>query len=109
MEQKVDTGAFYLTFKRTKLRYGDNAMDYFNHPFAIGGKIRLLDDVHLDGPLSEVSLTSDFEGIDLTSKKGKKNAVNREIIEEIKLAAGVEIFDFDKGLKGKKNKKDKAA
>lgn len=106
VEQKLDTGAYYLTFKRTKIRYAESNMEYFNHPFAVGGKIRLLDDVHLEHPISEISLSSDFEGIDLNTKKGKRNAVEREIIEEIKAAAGAEIFDFDKAAK-KKKKKDK--
>lgn len=108
VEQKMSTGAYYLTFKRTKLRYGDSPVEYFNHPFAIGGKIKLLDDVHLDSPISELSLSTDFEGIDLNSKKGKKNATDRAIIDEIKAAAGAEIFNFDKKVKKKKKDKDAA-
>lgn len=77
-------------------------MDYFNHPFAKGGRIRLMDDFYLENSLSEISLSTDFDGIELSGKKGKKNAVMREVHKEIMMAAGSEIFDFNKSVKKKK-------
>lgn len=107
VEQKRDTGEYFLTFKRTKIRYRDPYnVEYFNHPFAVGGRIKLMDDFLSDKKLSEISLSSDFEGIDLSGKKGKKNAVERDMVKEIVSAAGAEVFDFSKAQKkkGKKNK-----
>ncbi len=101
VEQKRGTDDYYLTFKRTKLRYKDlYNVDYFNHPFAKGGRIKLVNDVNMKKSLSELSLSSDFEAIDLESKRGKKNAVNRDVNKEIMSAAGSDVFDFNKG-KGK--------
>ncbi|WP_253264347.1 DnaB helicase C-terminal domain-containing protein, partial [Brevibacillus sp. MCWH] len=74
VERKRSTGQYYLTFKRVKIRYRDpNDLGYFNHPFEIGNRIRLLDDIHLETSLSEESLSSDFDAVDLSSsgKKGK--------------------------------------
>lgn len=79
-------------------------VDYFNHPFAKGGRIRLVDDLNLKKSLSELSLASDFEGINLDGKKGKKNAVMREVDKQIMSAAGSDVFDFAKA----KSKKDAA-
>ncbi len=60
----------------------------------------------MDKKLSEVSLSSDFEGIDLSGKKGKRNAVEREMVKEIISAGGAEVFDFSKAQKKKKKDKD---
>lgn len=109
VEQKRGTDEYYLTFKRTKLRYKDPYdVDYFNHPFAKGGRIKLIDDLNLNRTLSELSLSSDFDGIDLDGKKGKKNAVMREVHKEIMSAAGPDVFDFDKAKRKKDKKKQKS-
>lgn len=93
VEKKRETGQYYLTFKRVKIRYRDAFdLSYFNHPFEIGNRIRLMDDVHLDTPLSEESLSSDFEGVvDIESLRGKRQAKKREVIED----NDDQIFDFD--------------
>lgn len=107
VEQKRGTDDYYLTFKRVKIRYRDPYdVAYFNHPFAKGGRIRLMDDINLEESISELSLSTDFEGIELGGKKGKKNAVNREVHREIMSAAGSEIFDFSKAKKKKDKKRD---
>jgi hypothetical protein len=56
-------------------------MGYFNHPFDTENRMRLLDDVMLDKPLSEDSLASDFSGVDI-NKNGRRNAKEREIVDE---------------------------
>ena len=43
--------------------------------------MKLLDDIDLDHSLSEDSLVSDFDAVDLMNKKGKRTAVEREVIE----------------------------
>lgn len=67
VEQKRSTGDFYLTCKRTKIRYREKShLSYFNHPFAKGGnKIQLIDDIDFPTPVSELSLSSDFDGVTL--------------------------------------------
>lgn len=98
VEMKRETGQYYLTFKRIKIRYRDpNDLGYFNHPFEMGNKIRLLDDALLDQSLSELSLSSDFEAVDLNNKKGKRTATDRDVVDDTDM---VDLFDFNK----KKNK-----
>ena len=81
VEKKRETGQQYLTFKRVKIRYKDMSdLTYFNHPFSANNKMQLLDDINLDHSLSEDSLVSDFDAIDLGAKKGKRNAIERESI-----------------------------
>lgn len=100
VEKKRGTNQHYLTMKRIKIRYRDpNDLSYFNHPFELGNKIRLLDDVHLETSLSEVSLASDFDAVDLSSKRGKKNATEREVVDG---DDDDDLFDFASSLKGKK-------
>jgi len=66
----------------------------------MGNRIRLIDDVHLDHSLSEESLSTDFEGVDLNiDKKGKRNAVERKVIKEDKEE---DLFDFSSALNKKK-------
>ena len=100
VEQKKSTGQYYLTFKRIKTRYRcPEGLGYFNHPFEMGGKIRLLDDYNLEESLSEDSLKSDFEGVDLnTEKKGKRTATKRDIIDN----DDENIFDFASSINKKK-------
>lgn len=84
VEKKRGTEQYYLTFKRVKIRYRDpNDLGYFNHPFEITNRIKLLDDVHLETSLSEESLATDFDGIaDIVASKGKRNAKEREVVED---------------------------
>jgi hypothetical protein len=102
VERKKDTDQYYLTFKRIKIRYRDpNDLGYFNHPFVIGNRMQLMDDVELDRSLSEESLASDFEGIDLSkNKKGKRNATEREVVDDYDESG--ELFDFSNAINSKK-------
>ena len=97
VEKKRATGQYYLTFKRVKIRYKDiSDLGYFNHPFAGNNKMRLIDDIYLDECLSEDSLAAEFDGVELLNTKGKRNATEREEIDEPTL------FDFSKSLNSKK-------
>jgi hypothetical protein len=60
--------------------------------------MRLIDDIGLAEPLSEDSLTSDFDGVDLSAIKGRTNAKNREEIN----STPDTIFDFGTSLNKKK-------
>ena len=103
IEKKRSTGQYYLTFKRVKIRYRDpNDLGYFNHPFEMGNRIRLLDDIHLETSLSEESLSSDFDAVDLGNKKGKRNAVEREVIDDGDDED--DLFDFAAAINNKKKK-----
>jgi len=99
IEKKKGTENYYLTFKRVKIRYRDpNDIGYFNHPFVSGNRMMLIDDVELDKCLSETSLATDFEGVDLTSNKGKRTAIEREVIDDDE----DDIFDFKSTINSKK-------
>lgn len=92
-EKKRQTGQYYLTFKRVKIRYKDlSDLTYFNHPFDPNNGMKLLDDIHLDHSLSEDSLVSDFDPVELVDKKGKRTAVEREVLEDD------ELFMFNKSI-----------
>lgn len=94
VERKRGTDQYFLTFKRVKIRYRDpNDLGYFNHPFILGNRMQLMDDLNLDKSLSEESLGSDFDGVDLGNKKGNRTATTREVIDD-----GDDIFDFGKAL-----------
>jgi replicative DNA helicase len=97
IEKEKRSGLLYLTIKRIKIRYKDNAKySYINHPFAPNSTIRLLDDINLDKPISKESLSSDMEGVSLNHSKGTVNAQKREVrssTEEFK-----DVFDFSKSL-----------
>lgn len=58
--------------------------------------MRLIDDLMLEESLSEDSLVSDFDGVELLNTKGKRTATEREEVEEPTL------FDFGKSLNSKK-------
>jgi len=93
VEKKRSTGQYYLTFKRVKIRYKNvSDLGYFNHPFEMNNRMRLIDDIYMEKSLSEDSLASDFDGVDLLNKKGKRNATEREEIEDSSL------FDFSSSL-----------
>lgn len=94
VEKKRSTGQYYLTFKRVKIRYRDlYDIGYFNHPFDGENRMRLIDDIYLDKSLSEDSLASDFDGVDLLNKSGTRNATKREEVNDAE-----DIFDFSKSL-----------
>lgn len=99
-EKKRGTERYYLTFNRVKIRYRpENDTNYFNHPFQIDNRIQLIDDVFLETSLSEQSLGTDFDGVeDITSLKGKRNAVDREVIDD----ETDNIFDFNASINGKR-------
>jgi len=54
--------------------------------------MQLIDDIELARSLSEDSLASNFEGIELLNKKGKRHAVERETVDDEGL------FDFSKSI-----------
>ena len=63
IEVKRDDGSRWLTMNEIKKRYKTMTdQKYFNHPFAEGSTIMLVDDVNLDRSLSRVSLASDLPG-----------------------------------------------
>ena len=92
IEKKKSTGQYYLTFKRIKLRYRDPNDDiYFNHPFEIGNRMRLIDDFLLDRSLSEKSLT-DLEPV----KFGRGKRTISKIDDD---SEGDDLFDFSNEIK----------
>lgn len=107
-EVKTDTNELFLTFKMLKRRYRSSEeneklrrLEYFNHPFEAGNEIKLIDDIDLPKPLSLESLSTQFEAVD--DKRGKENAIDREVKEKKKKKTYVETtyddfepFDFDK-------------
>lgn len=96
VEKKKGTNQYYLSFKRIKIRYRDpNDLTLFNHPFIEGNKIQLIDDIDSERSLSEESLATDFDEIEKSSKKGKRNAVNRPIIDD---EDDDLLFDFSSSL-----------
>lgn len=101
-EVKADTGDIYLTFKLLKRRYRSSEddeklkrLDYFNHPYEAGNTIRLIDDIDLSKSVSLYSLSTQFVAMD-DSKRGKKNVVEREDKDALKL--DFEPFDFDRSV-----------
>jgi hypothetical protein len=60
----------------------------------------LIDDLHMDRSLSEESLATDFEGVDLSNKKGKRTATKRSIVDTDD--DDNDIFDFSSALNSKK-------
>ena len=94
VEKKRETGQYYLTFKRVKIRYKNiSDLGYFNHPFDGENRMRLIDDIELGKSISEDSLVSDFDGVDLLNKKGKRQATEREREDD-----SSDLFDFSKSL-----------
>lgn len=97
-ERKRSTGQLYLTFKRVKIRYkATSDLSYFNHPYENNNAMRLMDDLGMDHSLSEISLGSDFDVVEM-NKQGKRHAKEREDISEEKET----IFDFAGALNKKK-------
>ena len=90
VEKKKETGQYYITFKRVKIRYRDpNDLGYFNHPFNVENRMQLIDDLYMEKSLSEESLSSSFEGVVDITTKGKKHATKRKIDDD---SDG--LFDF---------------
>lgn len=88
-ERYKKTGQWYLAIKRSKLRYKEESeVSYINHPFEDGNSMKLIPDIDLIESLSINSLASDLEDYSPMNKKGKKSAVQREIVDD--------PFDFDK-------------
>lgn len=103
IEKKKDTGQYFLTFKRTKIRYGDKAegYTYFNQPFANGDKIALMEDVCLPKSLAINSLASNPIPMEEERKKKrrKKKVAEMEALtaEELqKFAMGEDDFEEEK-------------
>lgn len=95
VEQKRSTGDFYLTFKRTKIRYREKShLSYFNHPFVKGGnKIQLVDDIDYPSPISELSLAEDFDGV--TLEQVEKPLRHKGVLEN---SLFIEEFDESKAI-----------
>ena len=75
-----------------KIRYRElSDLAYFNHPFADGNKMQLIDDIYLEESLSEESLAVEFDGVDVSKKKGKRSATDRDEV-------GEDLFDFSKSI-----------
>ena len=85
-EKKLGSDETFMTFKLLKRRYrsSDNddklrELEYFNHPYAKGSTIRLIDDIEMEESISLTSLASEFVAADTNTKRGKKNAVERDV------------------------------
>lgn len=102
VEKKRASDQYYLTFKRVKIRYRDPLdLAYFNQPFEIGNRIRLLDDVHLETSLAELSLATDFEGVvDINALRTKKSAKDRDTGDTGDESE--DLFDFGSDITRKK-------
>ena len=60
----------------------------------------MIEDIYLEHSLSEDSLATDFEGVDLNiDKKGNRTAVERKIINDTE---DNDIFDFAASINKKK-------
>lgn len=87
-EKRQEDGRWYLTFKRTKIRYRDESdgATYFNHPFANDDAIALIDDFYLNKSLSLSSLANDNDdalGAPTLGRKGRTSAKKRkEVYDE---------------------------
>ena len=89
VEKRKDTGQYYLTFKRVKIRYRDpNDLGYFNHPFSMENRMQLIDDIFMEKSLSEESLSTTFEGVSEITSKGRKQATKRKVDTDS------DLFDF---------------
>ena len=81
IEREKRTKILYLTIKRIKIRYKDEARySYINHPFYENSTIRLIDDIFETKPLSKESLSSDMEGVSQIGSKGMKTVSDRQTI-----------------------------
>ena len=99
IERHKLTGQYYLTFKRTKIRYADlsEGRAYFNHPFADGDKIRLIDDVMLPKSLSINTLATDIAENE-KKKPGKKGTKGTRVRQEMEAPTNAELAKFVAGF-----------
>ena len=110
-EKKLGTDEVYMTFKLLKRRYrsADNdeklrELEYFNHPYAKGSSIRLVDDIEMGESISLTSLSSEFVALENNTKRGKKNATEREQVrkkdddEDTLEISSFEPFDMNKQI-----------
>ena len=110
-EKKLGTDEVYMTFKLLKRRYrsADNdeklrELEYFNHPYAKGSSIRRVDDIEMGESISLTSLSSEFVALENNTKRGKKNATEREQIrkkdddEDTLEISSFEPFDMNKQI-----------
>ena len=107
-EKKLGSDEVYMTFKLLKRRYrsSDNddklrELEYLNHQYAKGSSIRLVDDVEMEESISLTSLASEFVAADTNNKRGKKNAIERDVEEDdedtLEISA-FEPFDMNKQI-----------
>jgi len=102
-EKRKDDDTWYLTFKRTKIRYADksNGVTYFNHPFADGDAIRLIDDIFEPKSLSLESLASNLEGSgNVVGRKGHTSVVKRKEVAEV-AEEQADAFDLERFAAGR--------
>lgn len=104
-EKQLSTGDIYLTFKLLKRRYrsSDNddtlrELEYFNHPYEKGSSIRLVHDLEMDTAVSLTSLSTTFVAADNETKRGKRNAIEREDVDDKKKKKNDDDFGFDMDL-----------
>lgn len=73
MQRRKKDGHLFLSFMCVKQRYQQPERTYFNQPFDTE-TFNLVDDVLSDKPKGLVSLTTDFEEVDMDaySQKGRK-------------------------------------
>ena len=74
MQKRKKDGKMFLSFLLCKNRYADSELKYFNQPFN-EKTFNLEDDIMCKKPKGVVSLSTDFEDIDLDlyEKRGRKN------------------------------------
>ncbi len=102
-EVKQDTGDLYLTLKMLKRRYRSKEnedkmrrLEYFNQPFVPGSEIRLVEDADEVKTVALTSLANSFEGFEDTTKRGPKNAIDRqEVKSKSKTAVDDDFGLFD--------------
>ena len=110
-EKKLGTDEVYMTFKLLKRRYRSadtdeklRELEYFNHPYAKGSSIRLVDDIEMGESISLTSLSSEFVALENNTKRGKKNATEREQVrkkdddEDTLEISSFEPFDMNKQI-----------
>lgn len=105
IEKHKMSGQYYLTFKRTKIRYADKSggMTYFNHPFADGDKIRLLEDVCLPESLSINTLATNIgEGKKKAAKRGTQTIGMQDEMEAL-TAKELDAFVTGKDIYAKRD------
>lgn len=104
VEKKRGTQDYFLSVKRVKLRYRDYEipMEFFNHPFAAGNRIMLLDDVNHTESISIMSIDAEMDSMsDVVAAKnfGKLGAFSTLEQTVMDLSSGdVEGYNPFKGI-----------